>query len=289
LLGPLEFCGGQFALLLGYWFVVWARATARDRPVGETPIGLQYLWWMSVPTFGVFASSSLLKSGQINWPVAAYLSGAVLTAGWLADKLSQPSARWARRFFACTLVIGFVLTALAHNSGAVVAVVSPLLPRDTTANPKLVRKIDPAARLKGWGHLGRELESLREQVRAADGQDPLLAGVHWDEPGLFALYSPDHPQAYSLGLLLRFDRHSQYDLWHPNPVGDAQAFHGRTFIVAAPFDVAIALGPAFESVGSPQEVVYRENGRALAIWYVWVCRGFRGIGPDPRAGEQVGH
>ena len=287
--GPVEYVGGQFALLFGYWFVVWVRAVIHYRPRRETPVGLRYLWWMSVPTFAVFGGSSLLKSGQLNWPVSAYLSGGVLAAGWLADYLARPGSHWYRRAFAAVLVVGFVLTLFAHNTQLVTAAAGPLLPVESTENPTPARKIDPAARLKGWRHLGAELDRLRAQVRWSDRTDPVLAGLRWDVPGLLSIYTTGQPQAYSLGLMLRYDRHSQHDLWHPNPADDAQAFRGRTFLVVGPGDPSRALTPAFESVGTPQEVVYRENGKALAVWYVCVCRGYRGIDPAERPGTEAGH
>lgn len=287
--GPLEFAGGQFALLHGYWFVVWVLAVVRYRPRHETSIGVQYLWWMSVPTFAVFGVSSLLKPGQINWPVSAYLSGAVLVAGWLTEAVSRLTAKWARRFLIAALASGFLATLLAHNTGLVTPLLAGFVPEETTENRTPARVIDPAARLKGWRHLGAELDKVRAEVRDADGADPVLAGLRWDVPGLLGVYTEGHPQAYSLGLVLRYDRHSQYDLWHPNPDADAQAFRGRTFLVVAPGDPRAALAPAFESVGPPQEVVYRENGRPLAIWYVCACRGYRGIDPAHRAGGQAGH
>lgn len=288
-LGPFEYAAGQFALLLGYWFVVWALAVVRCRPWGDTPIGLRYLWWMSVPTFAVFGLSSGLASGQLNWPVSTYLAGAVLGAGWLAQELSPPAARRDRRFFAIALGAGLLLTLLAHNTRLVTAVVAPLLPHDSAEHRTPARIIDPAARLKGWRYLGTELDRLRSQVHTAEGADPVLAGSRWDVPGLLSFYTDGHPQAYTLGLMLRHDRHSQYDLWHPNPADDAQAFRGRTFLVVAAGDPRGALAPAFEAVSDPQEFVYRENGRALAIWYVCVCRGYRGIDRAQRQGNEPGH
>ena len=288
-LGPLEFAGGQFALLHGYWFVLWVLVLVRYRPRAETPVGLRYLWWTSVPTFAVFAVSSLLKPGQINWPVSAYLSGAVLIAGWLAESLSRPRAHRTRRFLVTALGSGFLATLLAHDTRLFTPILARFVPDETTENRTPARLVDPAARLKGWRHLGAQVDRIRAEVRQEDGADPVLAGLRWDVPGLLGVYTDGHPQAYSLGLVLRYDRHSQYDLWHPNPDADAQAFRDRTFLVVAPGDPRAALAPAFESVGPPREVVYRENGRALAIWYVCIGRGYRGIDPTRRAGGVAGH
>jgi hypothetical protein len=288
-LGPVEYVGGQFALLFGYWFVVWVRALVRCRPRAGVAVGLRYLWWMSVPTFAVFAASSMLKSGQINWPVSAYLSGGVLAAGWLAEWLSRTGTRWRRRGFAVVIGVGVAATLLAHDTRLATAPLASFIPDPTSENPTPARMFDPAARLKGWRHLGGELDAIRGRVRAEEGIDPFLAGLRWDVPGELSIYTDGHPQAYSLGLILRYDRHSQYDLWHPNPADDAQAFRGRTFVVVAPGDPRAALAPAFDSVGAPQEVVYRENGRPLAVWYVCVGRGYRGIDPAARPAGEAGH
>jgi len=86
LLGPLKYVGGQFALLLGYWFVAWLLAMIAHRPTVESDPHARYLWWLSAPMFLVFlAFSPKTDGGELNWPVTAYLSGAVLTAAWVAD------------------------------------------------------------------------------------------------------------------------------------------------------------------------------------------------------------
>jgi Dolichyl-phosphate-mannose-protein mannosyltransferase len=291
-LGPLEYLAGQFALLLGYWFVAWIGALIRFRPWGSTAIGIRYLWWMSVPTFAVFALSSIRANGQLNWPVAAYLSGAVLVAGWLPEVLnsSQPRFRKLTRWsFGIAIVVGALFSVLAHDTRLLTYLVVPRLPPETPIQPTPLRSFDPAARLKGYRFLADELDQIRERIRKTEGDEAVLAGLRWDIPGLLGFYCKGHPQAYSLGLVLRLDRHSQYDLWHPNPVDDAQAFLGRTFIVVGGGDPRIALASAFASIDPPQEVVYREHGQPLARWFVCVCRGFKGFDRTQLPGTDAGH
>jgi hypothetical protein len=290
--GPLEYLAGQFALLLGYWFIAWVGALVRFRPWDSTSIGHRYLWWMSVPTFGMFALSSVRASGQLNWPVAAYLSGAVLVAGWLPEVLNTqlPRLRRVTRWsFAIAISAGAFFSILAHDTRLITYFVVPLLPSETPVQPSPLRSFDPAARLKGYRYLAGELDLIREQIRKADRNEAVLAGLRWDIPGLLGFYCDGHPQAYSFGLVLRLDRHSQYDLWHPNPVDDAQAFLGRTFIVVGGGDPRIALASAFTSISPPQEVVYREHGQPLARWFVCVCRGFKGFDPSLLPGTEAGH
>ncbi|MBO0699791.1 MAG: glycosyltransferase family 39 protein [Zavarzinella sp.] len=286
--GPFEYVAGQFLVLLGFWFVAWAAALVRYRPRPTVPIGHQYLWWMSVPTFVVFLASSVRASGQLNWPVAAYLSGAVLTAGWLAEgvALGRRGLRWA---LGIALGLGFFGTVLLHDTRIITLPAGSFASPETTENPTPIRGFDPAARLKGYRYVGQALDAIRAEVADAESADPVLAGLRWDVPGLLAFYTEGHPQAYTFGLALGIDRHSQYDLWHPNPVNDAQAFRGRTFLVVGGGDLRAVLGRAFDTVGPPQEVVYREHGRALAKWYVCVCRGYRGVTPARRPGAEAEH
>jgi hypothetical protein len=287
--GPFEYLTGQFGVvLLGFWFVAWVAALLLYRPRTTVPPGVQYLWWMSVPTFVVFLASSVRASGQLNWPVAAYLSGAVLVAGWLRERITT-RPRLFRRILGLAFGLGFVVMVLIHDTRMVTRLAGPFVSPETSANPMPIRAFDPAARLKGYRQLGQALDAMRADLAAADGTDPILAGLRWDVPGLLGFYADGHPQAYTLGLALGIDRHSQYDLWHPNPVDDAQAFRGRTFLVVGGGDLRAALGPAFETVGPPQEVVYREHGRALARWYVCICRGFKGFDPARRPGVEAGH
>ena len=79
---------------------------------------------------------------------------------------------------------------------------------------------------------------------------------------------------YSIGLAVA-DRHSQYDLWRPNPLADAQVFRGRTFVYVG--DITPELLQAFDRADPPVEVVASDGGVPVADWKVRVLRGFRGF------------
>jgi hypothetical protein len=278
--GPLAYVGVQGALLLGFWFVAWTAAMTAHRPWKEPEAGLRYLWWMSAPMFAVFLVFSLKTPGQPNWPVTAYLSGLVLTAGWLGQQLQAPRPWWrwgtaAGVGMACGL--GLLLTVLVHQSRWI----QPLLVRwsgpPSAARPLPLRRLDPTCRLRGWRTLAAAVDRVRAELHAR-GIEPLLAGSAWTLPGELAFYCAGHPAVYSFGLALG-DRHSQYDLWRPNPVWDAEAFRGRTFIVVG--EAGPALKRAFDEVEAPRLVVYQEQGQPIARWAVTVCRGFRGFPSQP--------
>jgi Dolichyl-phosphate-mannose-protein mannosyltransferase len=289
-MGPLEYLAGQFALLLGLWFLAWVGSMIVFRPRAGVEPGVRYLWWLSLPTFLVFAGSSLRSSGQLNWPVAAYVSGAVLVAGWLPRLLNshrrglRRAARWA---FGGIVGFGFVVTAIAHDTRLVTRHLGGFAGEETPTRPTPIRAFDPAARLKGWHYLCQQIDLRRDELRR-DGKEPVIAGTRWDVPGELGFYCDGHPQVYSIGLAV-LDRHSQYDLWHPNPIDEAEAFRGETFIVVGSGDPLLVLLPAFEQVGEPQDVVYREHGRAVAVWTIRVCRGFREFNPALRSSVAPRH
>jgi 4-amino-4-deoxy-L-arabinose transferase-like glycosyltransferase len=290
--GPFKYLGGQLVVLLGYWFVCWVGALIRFWPRPAVPAGVRYLWWMSVPTFLVFAASSVRAAGQLNWPVAAYLSGAVLVGAWLSEQLNSSRPLWrrvVRWFFGIAIGLGVAVSILAHDTRIVTRLALPYVPAETPTDPMPLRRFDPTARLKGYRFLASELDQIRRTILDTEGDAPLLAGLRWDVPGLLGFYMEGHPHAYSFGLVLGLDRHSQYDLWHPNPSDDPDAFRGQTFIIVAGGDATAALAPAFASVQRVDDIVYREHGRVLANWFVFVCRGYKGFDPTLRRGSGASH
>jgi hypothetical protein len=154
------------------------------------------------------------------------------------------------------------------------AVSGPVTERDPTP----IRKYDPTARLRGWRTLAREVDAIRSRVHDETGAEPLIAGTVWNVPGVLGAYCTGHPETYSFGIAMA-DRHSQYDIWHPNPIADRNEFLGRTFIFVGdglPPDCGV-----FERISQPTIVVHREEGAPVAVWWVWVGYGFRGFPDKP--------
>jgi hypothetical protein len=277
-LGPLGFVGEQFGLLLGFWFVTWAAALWAYRPWRTADAGRRYLWWLSVPTFGLFLVASLKTSGQLNWPVTAYLSGAVLAAAWLGERLHAPrpgARRSVRLGVAGACLLGLALIVTMHYPALARPLLLAVAGPPTDANPMPLRRFDPTCRLRGWRELGEEIDRARARVRAG-GEEPVLAGSMWTTPGLIGFYCDGHPTVHSFGLVVG-DRRSQYDFWRPNPLWDPELYRGRTFVLVGEFPPS--LFAAFEAVEMPKEVRYAEGGQTVAVWRVMVARGYRGFGP----------
>jgi hypothetical protein len=274
--GPLTFAAGQAAFLIGVWFVVWVAAAWRARRSADPAVA--FLWWTSVPVWLLFAVASFKASGQLNWPAAAYVTGFVLCVQWVREHLGGPNAKPVARFVSAGIAVGLALSTLVHFPGLMRSALASAAGPVTDGQPAPIRKYDPTARLRGWRTLAKEVDSIRDRVRAETGEEPLVAGTVWNVPGQLGVYCKGNPETYSFGLAMA-DRHSQYDLWHPNPVADAQAFRGRTFVFVG--DGLPADAGVFERVELPTVVVHREDGIPVAVWWVWVGHGFRGFPEKP--------
>lgn len=275
--GPLAFAAGQCGVLLGGWFVAFVAAGWRWRRASDP--GLSFLWWASVPVWGVFFIASSRNAGQVNWPAAAYVAGLVLGVAWLREQLTHP-VRWWRRAtaasLATTVICGVAISVFLRYPALTHPILTQVTASPTDADPTPVRKLDPTCRLRGWQTLGAEVDRVRDRLRRDTGQEPVLAGMLWTMPGELAFYCRGHPEAYSFGLALA-DRHTQYDLWRPNPVLDAQAFQGRSFVYVG--EEIPAAASVFDRVEPPVRVTHQEDGVPVAVWTIWVGHGFRSL-PD---------
>ncbi len=271
-LGPIAFLGGQAGVLLGYWFVVWAAAAVALRNTRDPRVA--FLWWLSVPVWLVFAASSIRGTAEANWTAPAFVTGWVLGGVWLRDRLRGASHLLYSRCLTCAICLGIAVTLCGRYPSLIRPLLAKVCPTPTTDKPAPIRQLDPTTRLAGWTTLAREVDRVREAIRREDGHDPVIVASSWSIPGELAFYCAGHPATYSVGLALT-DRHSQYDIWRPNPVADAQAFRGRTFVCVGYRTPVMEQG--FERVEPPVEVIASDGGVPIATWEIWVCRGFRGF------------
>jgi hypothetical protein len=277
--GPLVYVGTQFGLLLGHWFVVWAAALYAHRPWQDADAGRRYLWWMSVPMFALFLAFSIKTAGgEPNWPVTAYVSGIVLCVPWLLKRMREHPSLGTRKItkyaLVATCVFGLLVAFALHHS----EVIHPALARVghyfQPRNRTPLRLTDPTCRLRGWRDLAANVDGLRERLRS-EGQEPVLAGVSWSLPGELGCYCAGQPTVYSVGRYMG-DRSSQYDLW-PGVDTEPERFRGQTFIIVG--GVSDAVRQAFERIEQPIIVTHHLGDDQLALWPVYVCRGFRGFAP----------
>ncbi|MEO2088877.1 MAG: hypothetical protein ABGY75_05185, partial [Gemmataceae bacterium] len=209
-----------------------------------------------------------------NWPAAAWVGGFVLAAGWV---FQEPRPRGSgvfrpRSLAVAALLIGLAFCIVLRWPNLVRPALAAVLPAPSEVNPTPIRKLDPTARLAGWKTLASAVDRVRLEEKRRTGEVPLIATMAWTACGELGFYCDGHPAVYTFGSAIG-DRASQYDLWRPNPVADAQAFAGRTFVY-----VGDELpGGVFDSLERVERVTHSENGVPLAAWTVWVGRGYRGF------------
>lgn len=284
--GPARFTAEQSLVLMVFWFVSWVGAAWTNRPGQARDPGRQYLWWLSVPVFLVFLAISLRTSGQINWPIAAWIGGLILAVDWQFGHWQRASPGY-RNVMVCSLTmatgLGMVLVTATHFPQLSRPLFAAIGGPPSAGNPTPLRKYDPTARLRGWRYLAAEVDRIRAALRA-EGEEPIIAAAYWNLPAELAVYCAGHPEVYCFGAALR-QRHSQYDLWRPNPAWDPEQYAGRTVIYIG--DVATEVTAAFERMEQSQYVEYSEGGRPLVYWNVTVGRGYRGFGsPDNWPGQR---
>jgi hypothetical protein len=178
-------------------------------------------------------------------------------------------------------MIGTIAVVTAHATDALRPVLKRLAGSPSEANALPIRRYDPTCRMRGWQHLGREVEAVRSELRA-EGIDPLVCASRWNTASELAFYCGGRSEVYSFGSAL-WDRQSQFDLWRPNPVHDPQGFLGRTFIFVDVGLLPPAVAGAFDKVEKTRKVVHSEDGVPISIWDVTICRGFRGFAHLPKA------
>ncbi|MFL5331205.1 MAG: glycosyltransferase family 39 protein [Gemmataceae bacterium] len=280
-LGPLRFVVEQAGLLLFFWFACWAAAIWRERPGHSQDAGRAFLWWTSIPVFAMFVIISLKTPGQLNWPIAGYISGLILAVNWLANRFVSASPTWCRihrAFLILTTVAGMSLTAAIHYPTLIQPILAVISGAPTEDSPLPMRRYDPTARLRGWSFLAGNIDATRRLCEML-GDDPIIATSFWNLSGEIAFYCEGHPDVQCLGPAIG-QRMSQYDLWRPNVLWDPDAFRGRTFIFVG--DLAPEIVQAFDAVDDTWWVDYTENGHVLSYWQVTICRGYRGFGPPAR-------
>jgi hypothetical protein len=202
----------------------------------------------------------------------------VLAAGWLAEEWQTRSVTWRRWTLGATAGFagfGLALTLAIHQITWAQPVLARIAGPATLEQPTPLRRIDPTARLRGWRTLAREVDAIRDELRQR-GIEAEIAGAAWTLPGELGFYCAGHPTVYSLGPVLG-DRHSQYDLWHPNPVDDPDSFRGKTFIVVGANEQLVRV--AFECVEPMPDVTHFEQGEPINRWSIVVGHGFRGFAP----------
>ena len=319
-----EYFGSQLGLLLPWWLGImlwhgWGllrhtlehRASARDRLTLVHP-GAQSLAPGSGPAFRLhlllclgfwpiwafFLLWSFHTRIYANWSAMSYAAGALIaalgverllfgrTVAGLPPDTAEPGrlAGLGRRLLPLWCALSLVVSLGIHGE----KYLTELLP--------IPAKYNPAARLKGWGDLGRELEAVRLSMPNPD--KVFFFSDSYDVTAALSFYLPGRPRVFCANFGRRF---SQYDLWpdpngrtlfDPAPQPDERsplAGYDAIFVVRKPME-----GPApseltgmFAKVGKPEAYDSVHGGKPGRSFGFVRLRGFNGNWPHP-APEQQG-
>lgn len=311
------FVGGQAGVLGPGLFVIMAFASAYAlRPWGVRPEpharGLRFLACIGLGFLAMTMLASLRAKVQLNWPAPAYFTLMIVTAHFLATRLrSRSTWRPWRPWFYGSAAFGLMMVPLAHD-------VEPLYPligwtneqltawkRDLHAHrdnrllawlerrmPKAglsARKLDFAAKLKGWEELGgrfsQELDAL--------GPGAFVLCDDYQQTAEMAFYVRGQPKTFYAGSHYRRNpkRMTQYDLWPdrrlapPNPrVGRNAIYLGH---IDRPTPDLLAAFDRVEGVPDPKrsggaravELAIERRGQTVQTFRYFRCYGFKGMTP----------
>jgi hypothetical protein len=285
--GPLEFLLVQWCLLMGLSACLLIWGLRRYHPFhAATNDALRLCWCLTIVPFAVFGVASALSRGQPNWPAPAYLSGALLAVRVYHDKIAGSTSRSARVWRAAMLIsalMGTLMSLAIHHPSLYRPLLASWLPSATVERPIPLRRLDPTCRLAGWRQLAAAIDRMSDERERLDGVRPVIAVMNWNVAGEIGFYAAGNPTVYSFGALAG-ERHTQYDLWRPNPIADAQVFEGRTFLyVGERFPEWTG---RFDRVDGPVEVFASDGPNPVASWKVWTGRNYHGQGNGGRSSSR---
>jgi undecaprenyl-diphosphatase len=242
----LEFLGSQLALVspvnAGLFFVISA---AFLRHWKRQKRAVRYLLiFGAVPLLAILLLS-LRQRVQGNWPAAFYLAGALLLAAWGIGEISCKCAVDRLRFlYKPGIAVGAVLTVLTY-----------LMPFYLPVSPLGGGPKDPTTRVRGWGELGQRVGAFLEA--SPNREKTFVLATTRQLTSELAFYLPGQPRVYHWPGK-KWTVRSQYELWE----GPAQNTGWDCLVVTeAGRKLPTRIRRGFRSV-EPRNVVRVALGRA---------------------------
>ncbi len=277
-----EFIGGQLGVLgptiavLMAAAVVYAWSQARRDRHDPRSRKMTFLVAIGLPFLTLTALTSLRAKVQPNWPAPAYFTLLILTAYFLATRLTSID-RWKpwRGWFYASAVIGLVATPILHNSDLLYPVARWFQNVRHVKGDLEAGKFDPTARLKEWRTLGDAVTSVRDEL----GPGTFVMAEDYQAAGELAFYVEGQPKTYYAGSYFtgkKRRRHSQYDLWPDRSLDVARnpaLARKNAVYVGFPNDDLLA---AFDRV-EPIITLVKRHGVVVRTLRYARCYGFKGM------------
>lgn len=223
-----EYVGGQLAMISIFLIPLFFGAFRKTIQSQER--ANVYLLLPAVMSWAGFAFLSFLTSIEVNWPVFAYSSLAILMAAWICNQ----SVRWQKiRNWGVGLSIGLPLFFLLPDITFLKSIPA-------------IKKVEKSAfrRMAGYEPLAERLEVLQDSLGI---KSAYVFSETYHMASELSFYLPEHPQTYMLNM---GSRKNQFDLWP-----GLEQFAGKD-------EVGIFVSWNYESPGEFadfQELIYEEE------------------------------
>ncbi len=254
-----DFWGGQ-AIVVGPFlllFELYALYRALRRP---TEARNAFLIAFTVPVLAVCTIIAVRSKVEVNWPVAAHLTGLLAIAAMWPGR--QRGNGW---LVAATVVSGLLSLVLFFPNALVIRPFGPFVENGTW------EKVNEQY---GWEPIARAVVRERDALRAEDPRVPVfVAGTGYRVSSILAFYLQGSPPVEKIQM--PDTRHDQYNLWT-----NEAALAGKNAVVAIDgerSEQAAFLQTRFASVSKPVIVnVTRPGFRGpVKVWYLYRCRGLK--------------
>jgi 4-amino-4-deoxy-L-arabinose transferase-like glycosyltransferase len=273
-----EYLGSQVGLLTPWWmaFMFWGgwrawrlawrggeeggcldRGQAAVLAAGFWPLWLGVLVW------------SLHAKIQPNWPAVSYAAGAALAGAAFLDLARRRGARSARVW--SWPALSLLIFAAAHGHDWLPIPYHAEFRVPFRSAPVVVE--NPAVRLKGWSHLGAEVERLR-MTAFSDPDKVFVFASNYDLTAALAFHTPGRPRTYCVNVGRRYN---QYDLW-PGP---QDKVGWDAIYVRQKFKEAIE--PQVDALFKHTVQIHFQTvheGRPARQFTIYLCYGFQGQWPQ---------
>ena len=249
-----------FLLIFGMvWSLYLGISTSRD--------GYLFLSSLSLPVFIFFLLQSLRGKVQANWAAPAYYTATIAAISLLNESLEKIRSKGKRTilltFLILSFLLGFLVTALAHNTNLLRFI-----------GIELPRRLDPTARLQGWRELGIKVSGIMEEM-PVKGRTFIFSDSYQVASEL-AFYTKDQPRTYNINLGRRMN---QYDYWEGM---ERRIGEDGIYVVAGEREIDEEVNKAFKGCQKePTLYVYRQ-GSLKNTFTLFRCYNFSGMPPSER-------
>lgn len=260
----LEFLGSQLGVITPLIFFLLIFGMLRSFYVGLSASRDNYLLLssLSLPVFVFFLIQSLRGKVQANWAAPAYYTAVIAAVSLLNESFEKARSEVKRSImlslFIFTLLLGFIVTALVHNTSLL-----------KLAGADLPRRLNPTARLQGWRELGARVSEIMEGMPVETRT--FIFSDSYQVASELAFYTKGQPRTYNINLGRRMN---QYDYW--------EGMEGRMgddgiYAVAGEREIDGEVNKSFKSCQrEPILYIYRQ-GSLRNTFTIFRCFNFSGI------------